>query len=139
MFLFDTNVISELRKGGGGDAGVDRFYRLAGRSSRRRYLSVISLGELRRGALLLRHRNDFSQAGLIENWIQVMRGDFVDRILPIDMAVSEVWARMRVPHKQNPIDKLIAATALVHRLVVVTRNVKDFSETGVEVYNPFLH
>ncbi|AKC72139.1 type II toxin-antitoxin system VapC family toxin [Pandoraea oxalativorans] len=138
MFLLDTNVVSELRKGGGGDSGVRQFYRHTRSASRRPYLSVITLGELRRGALLLRHRNDLRQAALIENWIGGMHDDFVGHILPVDVKISNAWARMRVPHQQDPIDKLIAATALVHRLVVVTRNVKDFSKTGVEVYNPFM-
>ena len=137
-YLLDTNVVSELRKGGGGDVGVQQFFRQTRRAAKRRYLSVVTLGELRRGALLLRYRNDFRQAALIDNWVEVMHSDFVDNILPIDLKISNAWARMRVPDQQHPIDKLIAATALVHKLIVVTRNVKDFLNTGVEVYNPFL-
>ncbi|VVE63516.1 recombinase [Pandoraea captiosa] len=137
MYLLDTNVISECRKQGGGDAGVQRFLRDTTRHAIPRFLSVVTLGELRRGALLLRYRNDLRQAALLDNWVETVRGDFLERILPIDLRICDAWARMRVPQRQDPIDKLIAATALVHKLVVVTRNVKDFSSAGVEVYNPF--
>ncbi|WP_353193905.1 type II toxin-antitoxin system VapC family toxin [Pandoraea pnomenusa] len=138
MYLLDTNVISECRKAGGGDEGVQRFIRLTDRRRARRYLSVITLGELQRGVSLLRYRNDKCQAALIESWLETLRRDHAQDILPVDLRVSNVWARLRVPHQQHPVDKLIAATALVHQLVVVTRNVKDFADTGVEVYNPFL-
>ncbi|QHE90515.1 PIN domain-containing protein [Pandoraea fibrosis] len=137
MYLLDTNVISECRKLGGGDVGVQRFIRHTTRNAIPRYLSVVTLGELRRGALLLRHRNDPHQATLVDNWVTIVHRDFLEQILPVDVNVCNVWARLRVPHQQHPIDKLIAATALVHKLIVVTRNVKDFSNTGVEVYNPF--
>ncbi|MCI3207258.1 MULTISPECIES: type II toxin-antitoxin system VapC family toxin [Pandoraea] len=137
MYLLDTNVISECRKQGGCDDGVQRFVRHTTRHAIPRFLSVITLGELRRGALLLRHRNDPHQATLVDNWVEAVRCDYLERILPVDLSICNVWARMRVPHQQGAIDKLIAATALVHKLIVVTRNVKDFSGTGVEVYNPF--
>lgn len=138
MYLLDTNVISECRKCGGGDAGVQRFMRRANREKAARYLSVITLGELQRGVRVLRHRNDVKQAALIETWLETLKCDYAREILPIDQTICNVWARLRVPNSQHAIDKLIAATALVHELIVVTRNVKDFSDTGVKTYNPFL-
>lgn len=139
MYLLDTNVISECRKCGGGDEGVQRFIRRTDRDQSPRFLSVITLGELQRGVKVLRHRNDARQAVLIETWLEKLKRDYAREILPVDQTICNVWARLRVPHSEHPIDKLIAATALVHRLVVVTRNVKDFSNTGVEIYNPFVH
>ncbi|ALS63151.1 recombinase [Pandoraea iniqua] len=139
MYLLDTNVISECRKASQGDAGVQRFIRHAIRHKIPRFLSVITLGELHRGARVLRHRNDTAQAVLLENWIESVKCDHAERILSIDQTICYEWARLRVPRQEHAIDKLIAATALVHRLVVVTRNVKDFTDTGVEVHNPFLH
>ncbi|AKM30689.1 recombinase [Pandoraea faecigallinarum] len=138
MYLLDTNVISESRKGGGGDEGVQRFMRMTDRHHAQRFLSVITMGELQRGVRLLRHRNDARQASLVESWLEQLHIEYAEDILPIDLAICNVWARMRVPDPHHPIDKLIAATALVHKLVVVTRNVKDFTNVGVEVYNPFL-
>lgn len=137
MYLLDTNVISESRKRGGGDEGVQRFMRMTDRRKAPRFLSVITMGELQRGVKVLRHRSDVRQASLIESWLAQLRLDYANDILPVDQEICNVWARMRVPNAAHPIDKLIAATALVHKLIVVTRNVKDFSNTGVEVYNPF--
>lgn len=139
MYLLDTNVISESRKGGGGDEGVQRFMRMTDRHKVQRFLSVITMGELRRGVKVLRHRNDVRQASLVESWLEQLYVEYADDILPVDLAICNAWAHMRVPNQQHPIDKLIAATALVHKLVVVTRNVKDFSDSGVDVFNPFLH
>jgi predicted nucleic acid-binding protein len=137
MYLLDTNVISESRKGGGGNEGVQRFMRMTDRRSAQRFLSVITIGELQRGVKMLRYRNDVRQASLIESWLAKLELDYASDILPIDLTICHVWARMRVPNSEHSIDKLIAATALVHKLIVVTRNVKDFSSAGVEVYNPF--
>jgi predicted nucleic acid-binding protein len=139
MYLLDTNVVSEFRKSGRCDVGVQRFMRHAVAGGLPRYLSVLTLGELRRGACKLRYRNDISQAALMESWVESVKHDFDGRILDINQTICNVWGRMRMSHQEHPIDKLIAATALVHQLVVVTRNVKDFTHTGVEVYNPFLH
>ncbi|WP_369597101.1 type II toxin-antitoxin system VapC family toxin [Pandoraea sp. PE-S2T-3] len=139
MYLLDTNVVSECRKSNGGDVGVQRFIRRAIRNNHPRFLSVITLGELHRGARVLRHRNDVVQASLVESWIESVKRDHDGQILSIDQTICYEWARLRVPRQEHAIDKLIAATALVHRLVVVTRNVKDFTDTGVEVHNPFLH
>ena len=78
------------------------------------------------------------QAELLEDWLNQLLADFNGFILPFDQAVAQVWGKLRVPHPENPLDKQIAATALVHKLIIVTRNEKDFMGTGVEVFNPFL-
>ena len=137
MYLIDTNVISELRKGGKANPGVRKFFDLAVRRESRLFLSVITLGELRRGVELIRHRGDLSQAALLEKWLDKLSVDFSDSILEIDADVAQVWGKLRVPNHENAIDKQIAATALVHALTLVTRNQNDFSNMGVPVQNPF--
>ncbi|VVE03550.1 recombinase [Pandoraea pneumonica] len=139
MYLVDTNVVSELRKRGRSDPGVAAFIQYTMERSLPRYLSVISIGEMRRGAASLRCRGDAPQAVLVENWLESILYDYRGFVLPVTEEIGHTWGRLRAKHKEHAIDKLIAATALVHRLVVVTRNVKDFSDTGVEVHNPFLH
>lgn len=100
-------------------------------------MSAVTVGELRRGVELIRHRGDGEQAGLLEIWLDELLYSYSGKILEFDSLVAQVWGRLRVPNPENPIDKQIAATALVHNLVVVTRNTADFTGTGVEIFNPF--
>ena len=137
MYLVDTNVISELRRGARADQGVRAFFERCARDNRSLYLSVITIGELKRGVELIRHRNDLSQAQLLERWLEEVITNYQCFILPVTAEVSLCWASLRVPHPQNALDKLIAATAIHHGLTVVTRNEKDFSGIPVEVLNPF--
>jgi toxin FitB len=137
MYLVDTNVISEARKREQANKGVRAFFRQAARNSADLYLSVITVGELRRGVELIRHRGDVRQAALLEKWLGAVVADFARNILPIDAVIGQVWGALRAPHAEHAIDKLIAATALIHDLTVVTRNVDDFKGTGVNVLNPF--
>lgn len=138
MYLIDTNVISEARKGRAANAGVRAFFRSCTRESVRLWLSVVTVGELRRGVDLIRHRGDDSQAGRLETWLDVVVETYGDSILPFDLDAAQIWGRLRVPHPENSLDKQIAATALLHDLIVVTRNVDDFSGTGVRLLNPFV-
>ncbi|BBL76260.1 type II toxin-antitoxin system VapC family toxin [Methylomagnum ishizawai] len=138
MYLIDTNVISELRKKQRAHPGVRRFFEEAMLGEIPLYLSAVTLGELRRGVEAIRHRGDSTQADLLERWLQKVHQRFQGRILVFDEAAAETWGRLRVPHPENPLDKQIAATALIHNLTVVTRNDKDFLGTGVKVRNPFL-
>ncbi|MCJ2542310.1 type II toxin-antitoxin system VapC family toxin [Thermostichus vulcanus] len=103
----------------------------------RLYISVVTLGELRRGIERIRHRGDHRQADLLEAWLQVILDDYADHILDFTVTEAQVWGRLRVPHPQNAIDKQLAATALVYGLTLVTRNVNDFVGTGVPLINPF--
>jgi predicted nucleic acid-binding protein len=135
--LIDTNVISEARKRGAADAGVRAFFESAMAGDARLYLSAITLGELRRCVDLVRYRGDADQAGRLEAWLALIVDGYADRILNFDADAAQVWGRLRVPRPEHPLDKQIAAIALVHDLIVVTRNVADFAGTGVRVLNPF--
>jgi len=138
MYLIDTNVISELRKCKSANPNVVAFFTEAAQQQIPIFLSVITMGELRRGVDLIRYRGDRFQTELLEDWLNKLLIDFGSFILPFDQAAAQVWGKLRVPHPENPLDKEIAATALVHSLILVTCNVKDFIGTGVEVFNRFL-
>lgn len=137
MYLVDTNVVSEARKGSRADFGVRRFF--AGVVDNRTpvFLSVITIGELRRGVELIRHRGDALQAQRLEKWLQSILADFADNILDIDADIAQLWGRLCAPRGENALDKLIAATALIHGLTVVTRNHRHFGTTGVSLLDPF--
>lgn len=138
MYLVDTDVISEIRKGEKANAGVRAFFDSASREGVDLYLSVVSIGELRQGVERIRHRGDGDQANLLERWLRQVSRAYADAILPIDEETAHVWGRLRVPNPENPLDKQIAATALIHDLTVVTRNTEHFTPTGVRLKNPFV-
>lgn len=137
VYLIDTHVISEVRKGREADAGVRQFFEDAATSQTPVFLSVITVGELRRGAALIRHRGDALQARRLERWLQSILTDFAGNILDVDVDIAQVWGRLCAPRAENALDKLIAATALIHSLTVVTRNGKHFGAIGVPLLNPF--
>jgi toxin FitB len=136
-YLIDTNVISELRKSNKANPGVLQFFQQVVVQAAPLYLSVITIGELRRGVELIRHRGDKPQAALLETWLQTILEDYADRILDFTVLEAQVWGRLRVSHPHNALDKQIAATALTCGLTLVTRNVSDFAGTGVLLLNPF--
>ncbi|MBU6251446.1 MAG: type II toxin-antitoxin system VapC family toxin [Cyanobacteria bacterium REEB417] len=137
MFLIDTNVISEARKGQRADAGVQAFWAAAARDDTPLFLAAVTIGELRRGVELIRHRGDQSQAQLLEQWLEEVLQTYGDRVLKLDGDAAQIWGRLRVPNPHNAIDKQIAAIALLHDLTVVTRNTDDFAGCGVGLLNPF--
>ena len=137
MYLVDTNVISKSRKGTRANAGVREFFERTAVHQAAPYLSVVTIGELRRGVEVIRHRGDKVQAKQLEKWLEQLVKHYDDYILDVDPDVAQLWGRLRVPHHENALDKLIAATALIHDLTVVTRNQTDFAKTGVTVINPF--
>lgn len=137
MFLLDTNVVSELRKKSKMNSGVKAFVKQAALDDNDLYLSVVTVGELRRGLELILHRGDKKQAILLDKWLGMLLEEYDQSILPFGIDEAQVWGRLRVPHYENALDKQIAATAIIYGLKVVTRNVKDFSGTGVAVVNPF--
>ena len=138
MYLIDTNVISEARKQGKANPGVIEFLKQAAEQDEAIYLCVVSVGELRRGVELIRHRGDTQQAELLEAWLTDVLEQYSNNILAFDAEAAQLWGRLRVPHPEHELDKQIAAIALVNDLTVVTRNTADFSGTGVRLKNPFL-
>lgn len=137
MYLLDTDVISEWRRKESANAGVRAFMRDKRANQVAVYISAITVGELRHGIERVRHRGDGPQARLLEKWLHEVTGNFQDQVLPFDDNAAQVWGRLLVPHAANPIDKQIAAIALVNDLTVVTRNVTHFKPTGVRLENPF--
>jgi toxin FitB len=137
VYLVDTNVISEARKGPRAHPGVRQFFQRAAEERDGLYLSVVTVGELRRGVELIRHRGDLMQASLLERWLNELLSAYADKVLPFDAEAAQVWGRLRVPSPAHELDKQIAATALIHGLTVVTRNVADFTGTTVDLLNPF--
>jgi predicted nucleic acid-binding protein len=137
VYLVDTDVISEVRKGAKANTGVRAFFRDAAKRNAALYMSAITIGELRRGVEAIRHRGDAPQALQLARWLARITTDYADAILAFDAEIAEVWGRLRVPNPENPLDKQIAATALMHDLTVVTRNIAHYDVTGVRVLNPF--
>lgn len=138
MFLLDTNVVSELRKIRAGKAhpGVVRWADSVDTADL--YLSAVTLEELEVGILLV-ERRDPQQGVILRAWLdQHVLPSFTDRILPIDVVVALRSARLHVPDPRSIRDTYIAATALVHGFVIVTRNAADFASTGAQLVNPWL-
>jgi len=138
LYLIDTNVVSEARKGAKADPGVVAFFESVAASDEPVYLSAVSVGELRRGIELIRQRGDNDQANLLESWLTIVLEQYAGHILAFDSDAAQVWGRLRVPNPEHPLDKQIAATALVNGLRLVTRNITDFIGLGLELTNPFL-
>lgn len=138
MFLVDTNIISEARKQKKANKGVREFFKKASIEESRIYISVVTVGELRRGVELIRHRGDTRQVNRLEKWLDILLTEYQEYILDINHDVAQLWGRLRVPHPENALDKQIAATALIYDLTVITRNQRDFVKTGVRVHNPFI-
>jgi toxin FitB len=137
VYLVDTDVISNVRKRTRANPGVLRFFRDASAQGSPLFLSAVTIGELRQGVEAVRHRGDLAQATRLSRWLGMLTSDYADAILPFDEEIAQVWGRLRVRHAENPLDKQIAATALIYGLTVVTRNVPHYKPTGVNVLNPF--
>lgn len=138
MYLLDTNVVSELRKAKSGKS--DKNVKIWAESvpSASLFLSSITVLELETGILQL-ERRDATQGAMLRTWLDNhVLPAFSGRILAIDVAVAQQCAKLHVPDPRSDRDALIAATALVHRMTVVTRNVADFENTGVEILNPWV-
>lgn len=133
-YLLDTNVLSELRKGERADANVRAWFgELADEEI---YLSVLTIGEIRRGVENVRRR-DPDAARALDSWLARLGEAYRDRILPVDRAIAEEWGRMNAPDPLPVVDGLLAATARVIGLTLATRNVADVDGAGVEFVDPF--
>ncbi len=133
-FLLDTNIVSELRKRQRCDPGVAVWF--AGVDDEEVHLSVLVIGELRQGVERLRDR-DPRGAGALDRWLSGLVLAHGDRILEIDRSIAEEWGRLAARRTLPVVDGLLAATARVHGLTLVTRNVKHVAPTGVSCLNPF--
>ena len=137
MFILDTNIVSELRKAKAGKADRGVVTSASGVSPEDLFVSVITILELETGVLLVRRR-DPKQGALLRAWLdQHVLPAFSGRVLPVDTAVAQRCAALHVPDPRSERDALIAATAMVHNMTVVTRNVADFQATGVPLLNPW--
>lgn len=133
-YLLDSNVISELRKGRRADAHVTAWF--AGLSEDEIFLSALTLGEIRRGIQSVRRR-DPDAAAALDRWLALLSEAHGGRILPVDRTIAEEWGRMSVPDPLSVVDGLLAATAKVLGLTLVTRNLADVESSGVALINPF--
>jgi predicted nucleic acid-binding protein len=133
-YLIDTNIISEVRKGARCDPHVSAWY--ASIEDRDLFLSTLVLGEIRRGVELAR-RKDTEKAAALETWLRQVETAFGQRILGIDNVVCDQWGRISAIRSIPVIDGLLAATAMIHGLTLVTRNDRDIAGLGVMVLNPF--
>ncbi|MFO7875449.1 MAG: type II toxin-antitoxin system VapC family toxin [Desulfovermiculus sp.] len=137
MYILDTNVVSELRKAGSGRADSRVISWAEDVHTTDLYLSVITLQELELGVLLV-ERKDAAQGMVLRTWLNShVLPAFTERIIAIDVAIAIYAAKLHVPDPRPVRDGLIAATALVHGMTVVTRNIKDFAPTGVSLLNPW--
>lgn len=133
-YLLDTNVISELRKGERADAQVRAWF--DGLGDEEIYLSVLTIGEIRRGVENVRRRDPDSAAAL-DSWLARLGEAYRDRVLPVDRVIAEEWGRLNVPDPLPVIDGLLVATAKVAGLTFATRNVADVEGSGVKLVDPF--
>lgn len=137
-YLLDTNIVSELRKVGDGKADVNVVAWVGREDAASFFLSAITILELERGILGVQRR-DTRQGARLRTWLDNhVRPEFAGRIIAIDDVVATRSAHLHIPHRRNEVDALIAATALIHGLTVVTRNVKDFEGTGAIIVDPWL-
>lgn len=138
VYLIDTNVVSETRKKDRANPGVTQFFDRVVAAGEPVFISAVSVGELRRGVELIRHRGETDQATQLEAWLTTVLDQHEQSVLAFETDAAQVWGRLSVPNAGHELDKQIAAIALVHNLTVVTRNIADFEGTGVKMINPFL-
>ena len=137
MYLLDTNVVSELRKVRLGKADANVAAWADSVDAAELFVSAISIMELELGVLSI-ERKDAAQGAVLRAWMERhVLPEFAERMLPVDTAVAQRCARLHVPDRRGERDALIAATALVHGMAMVTRNVADFEPTGVTIVDPW--
>ena len=132
-YLLDTNILSELRRGLKAAPGLTTWF--DDQPAQALFISAVTVGEIRQGIEQIR-RKDPARAGLLDRWLRGLAQYYEDRLLYIDGAIAEEWGRLRARRNVPVIDGLLAATARVHDLTLVTRNLRDFRELSVRVINP---
>jgi len=134
--LLDTNILSELRRQDRADCGVVAWFEAEPEAGM--FLSVMSLGEIRKGIELLMGRDQL-QAQALNLWLLQLERQFSRKILPVTLPVADRWGRLLAIRPLPQVDALLAATAQVYDLTIVTRNVSDFDGLGIRILNPFHH
>lgn len=134
-YLLDTNVVSELRRTRC-DPAVRAWDRAT--SAEQRYVSALVLGEIRRGVEQLRAR-DPGRAGHLDEWLATVAGEYADHVLPVDGAVAQQWGRINAGRTTLAPDALMAATAIVHGMTLVTRNIRDLADSGALLLDPWTY
>lgn len=133
-YLLDTNIVSEIHKRERCNAGVARWYRSV--AGEKLFLSVLVVGEIRKGIERVRPR-DVAQARALEKWLNGLGDQFRERVLPINLAVADQWGRMNAIRPLPVLDGLLAATAKVHAMTLVTRDARDVTGLDLTLLNPF--
>jgi len=131
MYLLDTNILSHARKRG--TPAADWLQPMA---SSLLFMSVITLGEIERG-VAMKEKSDRKAAERLAAWLEAIRANYADRVLPVTDRISIIWGRLAAQRTRGDADGLIAATALAHELTLVTRNTRDFHDTGVKLIDPW--
>ena len=138
MYVLDTNVVSELRKASSGMADKNVITWASKIPSSQLYISVVTVLELEMGVLRI-ERKDSLQGAALRNWLE--KGvliAFAERVLIFDTKIARCCATLHIPNKRSERDAMIAATGIIHKMTVVTRNIDDFLDTGVELLNPWV-
>lgn len=135
MFLLDTNILSELRRGQRCNPGVAAWFATVAATDL--FVSVLTIGELHKGVALARQRRDYVQADNLDAWLGLLSSQFADHILPVDAAAALMWGQMYSIRNVPVIDGLLAATAKANHLTLVTRNIADVRGLGANLLNPF--
>lgn len=134
-FLLDTNVLGEIRKGPG-KAQKEVWEWWLAMEGQELFLSVMTLGEVRKGIDRLRTR-DVPQVLVLERWLDKVRREFNGRLIPVTVEIADRWGKFQATRSLPEVDALLAATVLEHDLILVTRNETDFDGLGIRVLNPF--
>ena len=134
-YLLDTNVISEIRKASRANSTLLAWFDTT--TEEELFLSVLVLGEIRSGIERIRQK-DPVQTRSLERWLVTLETNYSERTLPVTSAIADQWGKLTALSPLSVVDGLMAATALVNDLTLVTRNILDVKRTGVKVYNPFL-
>ncbi|MEE4292434.1 MAG: type II toxin-antitoxin system VapC family toxin [Xanthomonadales bacterium] len=137
MYLVDTDVLNEARKQSRANPGVREFLRNAASSRELLYLSVVTIGEFRRGIERIRARGESSEAVRMERWLERILEEYPDHVLGFDSEAAQLWGALRLPRDFDTLDRQIAATARIHDLTLVTRRAHAWSGCGVAALNPF--